>query len=166
MKYFFDTEFYERIENGKWCLDLISIGIVSETGEELYLENSDFDLTKVTDPWLQANVIPHLKGKSYAVPLTTIRFLIESFVDERPEFWAYFAAYDWVLFSQIFGRLVDMPRHFPFYCLDLRQTMHENRITKDMLPKLKGNKHNALDDAKWLREAHSRVVQIQEGSCC
>ena len=44
MKYFLDTEF---IEDGK-TIDLISIGIVSEDGRELYCENSDCDLSRAS----------------------------------------------------------------------------------------------------------------------
>jgi hypothetical protein len=166
MRYYFDTEFYERIENGKWTIDLISIGVVSERGDELYLENADFDVSTISDEWLQNNVIPQLKGGHFAVPLTTIRFLVESFVDDKPIFWAYFADYDWVLFCTLFGRMCDLPNHFPYYCRDLKQLMDETGVTKRLLPKLEGSKHNALDDARWLKQAHERLIAIKEGSCC
>lgn len=166
MRYYFDTEFYERVENGKWTIDLISIGIVSEKGDELYLENADFDVSTIPDEWIQNNVVPHLKGSHFSVPLTTIRFLVESFVDAKPIFWAYFADYDWVLLCTLFGRMSDLPAHFPFYCRDLKQQMDDLGVSKRMLPKLKGDQHNALDDARWVKQAHERLLAIKEGSCC
>lgn len=55
-KYFLDTEF---IENGK-TIDLISIGIVTDNGRELYLQNSECAFGYASD-WVWRNVYPHLK---------------------------------------------------------------------------------------------------------
>ena len=42
-----------------------------------------------------------------------------------PTFYAYYADYDWVVFCKIFGRMIDLPKHFPMYCRDLKQTLDE-----------------------------------------
>lgn len=42
MKYFLDTEFIETVGH----IELISIGIVSEDGRELYMANHDANLDK------------------------------------------------------------------------------------------------------------------------
>lgn len=55
MKFYLDTEF---IEDGK-TIDLLSLGMVGETGLERYWVNSDADLSKASD-WVKQNVIPHL----------------------------------------------------------------------------------------------------------
>lgn len=44
---------------------------------------------------------------------------------DKPEFYAYYADYDWVLFCSLFGRMIDLPPEFPQYCRDLKQTMDE-----------------------------------------
>jgi len=85
---------------------------------------------------------------------------------KHPEFYAYYADYDWVLFCSLFGRMIDLPKGFPMYCNDLKQTFDE-RLKHQMLLtgekfseilerwKLKPNypkqqnEHNALDDARW-----------------
>lgn len=94
---------------------------------------------------------------------------------EQPEFYAYYADYDWVLFCSLFGRMIDLPKGFPMYCKDLKQIFDEkafNWFKKDTefkkqycvennlfsieddlkllsnYPK-QGNEHNALDDAQW-----------------
>lgn len=93
------------------------------------------------------------------------------------EFYAYYADYDWVVFAQLFGKMIDLPKGFPFYCRDLNQTLDEkaaiendrhqvNTIrdlyfgttSNDMIKFWKNhhpkypkqtNEHNALDDARW-----------------
>lgn len=57
MRFFLDTEFYE--EPGK--LNLISLGLVSETGREYYAE-ADFNPQACND-WVRENVFPHLRNK-------------------------------------------------------------------------------------------------------
>ncbi len=44
---------------------------------------------------------------------------------KNPEFYAYYADYDWVLFCSLFGRMMDLPKGFPMYCRDLKQTLDE-----------------------------------------
>lgn len=56
-RYFYDLEF---CENGK-TIDLLSIGIVAEDGREYYAVNATADITTAKEnPWLVANVLPHL----------------------------------------------------------------------------------------------------------
>ena len=158
-RYYFDTEFWERSTPTGGSIDLISIGIVSDDNRELYLECSDFDWgDENIDPWLEDNVKPHLLKKG--VPMATIREAILSFVgnDPNPEFWAYFASYDWVVFCWIFGRMIDLPSHFPKFCRDFKQTMDTLGIKRSELPKKPKNAHHALADAKWLKEAYEKSV--------
>ncbi len=57
MNIYIDTEFCEYPST----IELISIGLVKETGEELYLENKEADVSKADD-WLKTNVLANLKG--------------------------------------------------------------------------------------------------------
>lgn len=83
-------------------------------------------------------------------------------------FYAYYADYDWVVFCQLFGRMLDLPKGFPMYCRDLKQILddkcnqdnfkdssfgHQTWTLKTIknhpaYPKQE-NEHNALDDVKW-----------------
>jgi 3' exoribonuclease, RNase T-like len=142
IKIFFDTEF---IDNGK-TIDLISIGMVKETGETLYLISHEFDINNCDD-WLKENVISKLKYEP-RYTREEIKNQIIEFVGERDvEFWAYYASYDWVAFCQLFGRMVDLPDNYSFWCRDLKQEI--NRLDFDISTVEKINSHNALDDAKW-----------------
>lgn len=85
----------------------------------------------------------------------------------QPEFYAYYADYDWVLLCSLFGSMMQLPPGFPMYCKDLKQykddaaenvVYHYEAKTKlAKLTVLEAQKeyplneaeHNALADAKW-----------------
>lgn len=49
------------------------------------------------------------------------------------EFYAYYGDYDWVLFCSLFGRMIDLPEHFPMYCKDLKQMLDEKVSKLDIM---------------------------------
>lgn len=185
MRYFLDTEFYER---GYARIDLISIALVCEDGREYYAVASDGWAPCDTDSWLRQNVLPQLVpggltpnalSRLYGAPTVgwavdfapelapvartraVIAGEIREFVGagkQTPEFWGFFADYDWVLLCQLFGRMIDLPKGWPMYCNDLKQEMVKYSLGKKDLPADDGHAHNALDDARWLREAHKFVM--------
>lgn len=104
---------------------------------------------------------------------------------KEPEFYAYYADYDWVVFCWIFGRMIELPKGFPKYCRDLKQIYDEkqanicaragvdpeycddrSRLIKEQgLKALTGypkqhNEHNALEDAKWNYELYKFLMTI------
>jgi hypothetical protein len=167
-KYFFDTEFYE---DGK-TIELISIGIVCDDGRELYLENNEFDWTRVpSDHWLYVNVRPILNGRSIEkVTKAEIRKRVEKFFDlgdgkqPEPGIYAYYADYDWVVLCQLFGTMMSLPKGMPIFCYDLKQMMRERGLhTKwkcDTVPD-PVNEHNALADAKWGMSLWTAIIKEQ-----
>ena len=148
MRVWFDTEF---IEDGK-TIDLVSIGMVREDGRLYYAESAEADLSKAC-PWVKENVLPHLKG--YATPRKKIAQEIIDFVGIDPEFWAWFAAYDWVALCQLYGRMVELPEHWPMRCNDVAQLAEGYRI---IAPK-PAAEHDALEDAMWTRSAWLEVMK-------
>lgn len=160
MRYFFDTEF---IEDGK-TIDLISIGIVAEDGREYYAISTEFDASKADD-WVRQNVIAQLEPKiqNYATfwkPRSQIKDDILHFTGStmqitphpsKPEFWAYYADYDWVVFCQLFGTMMDLPKGFPMYCRDIKQWCDD--LGNPELPSQCKGIHNALSDARWNKQA-------------
>jgi hypothetical protein len=70
---------------------------------------------------------------------------------DKPEFWAYYADYDWVVFCQLFGRMIDLPKGWPMYCRDIKQLA--DSLRNPALPVQEGNEHDALQDARWNYEA-------------
>lgn len=155
-KFFFDTEF---IEDGK-TIDPISIGIVAEDGSEYYAIFSDFDESKASD-FVKTEVLPHLEPHITRKPKHVIAKEILEFVSSKtniPEFYAYYAAYDWILLCQLYGTMMDLPKGWPMYCLDIKQIHHQ--LNKPRLPGQDGTVHNALDDARWNHKLYNYLSFI------
>jgi hypothetical protein len=151
-KWFLDTEFNE---DGR-TIDLISIALVNEVGGEKEWVSRDFDEYSCND-FVKANVLPQLPPRSERVPRWQIAAELRALVlvgDDKPEFWAYFADYDWVALCQLYGPMVDLPKGFPYWCRDLKQLMDDRGIKKEQLPKQNGAEHSALNDARWVRDAY------------
>lgn len=157
MKYFYDTEF---IEDGK-TIDLISIGIVADDGRTYYAISTECNYGKA-DEWVRENVVDKLEGQrsGFWKSRQQIKEDIVAFVGEdKPEFWAYYADYDHVVLCQLFGRMIDLPKNFPFYTLDIKQLCKS--LGNPSLP-AQENEHNALDDAKWNKEAYEFLLNYYE----
>lgn len=94
-----------------------------------------------------------------------------------PEFYAYYADYDWVVFCWLFGNMIDLPDGFPMYCKDLKQSIDEvlsrpiiggtifgyrniNDLKNDSRYPKQCNEHNALADAKWNKQLHDFLNTI------
>lgn len=204
MKYFLDTEFIEGFHKplfGKrrHFIDLISIGIYCEDGRELHLISNQWNYNDADD-WVKVNVIHPLYRQSVhgdmrnkidahnfhnflgwtnnIIANKIVAFCggntVDMTCDTNPEFYAYYADYDWVVFCSLFGRMIDLPKGFPMYCKDLKQMLdacaenYEDHFmngdesfewklsaikNKDYYPK-QSNEHNALDDAKWNYELY------------
>lgn len=176
MKYFLDTEFHE---DGK-TIDLISIGIVAEDGREFYAVNAEADYDRIwTEPgaaWVRENVMPQI-DRSIAMSRAWIAQNVVNFVSSRLviergtlsvspiepiEFWGYYADYDWVAFCQLFGRMIDLPKHFPKYCRDIKQLLDSFADPCGNLPKLPPceNEHHALADARWNKKAYEYLTAL------
>lgn len=153
MKYYLDTEFFE---NGhELPVMLLSIGIVAEDGREYYaeLEYDDGFGEEMLSDWLKKNVVPYFTGPRKS-RLQVAREIKEFVGEDRPEFWGYFADYDWLLFCQLHGGMLNMPSRWPMLCLDMMQMAIQMGIPRAMFPEQLGNKHNALDDARWHMKLH------------
>ena len=62
-----------------------------------------------------------------------------------PEFYAYYADYDWVVFCWLFGKMINLPNGFPMYCIDLKQEL--DKVAKNLYYKCGGdNKFNDVND--------------------
>lgn len=184
MKIFYDTEFFET--GPKHPIRFISLGAVRDDGEELYLiTNNLYTLNRANqNPWLAENVIKHLPVKQdragrlawdiqhvdyhRVLPNEVIAGLWRDFVLEaqgdnefdKPELWAYYGAYDHVVVSQLFGRMLDLPDGHPMYTMDIKQRWHNEG--KPGLPKQEANAHRALDDARWNKLAYEYIDNRNE----
>lgn len=99
------------------------------------------------------------------------------------KFYAYYGAYDHVALCWLFGKMMNLPKGFPMYSVDLKQMLDE-KILQDNLeingvkipnynldkkiqtiknitnyPK-QTNEHNALADAKWNKDLHNFLNKL------
>ncbi len=166
MKYWMDTEF---IEDGK-TIDLISIGIVAEDGREFYAISTEFNLGNASR-WVLGNVILKLeKDPRLWMSRASIRDLILHFMgftssgnvleySKSPEIWASYADYDWVVFCQLFGTMMDLPDGMPMFCRDIKQLSMDKGDPE--WPKQEEGEHNALADARWNRTVHAFLANLE-----
>lgn len=152
MKYFLDSEF---IEDGK-TIDLISIALVKENGDAYYAVFDSYDESKASD-WVKQNVLCWInKETQVRKSRETIRGEILAFIgSDTPEFWGYYADYDWVALCQLFGKMIDLPKGWPMYCNDLKQALGDAIVE----PQHPGTEHNAVLDALWIRKTYIRQVE-------
>lgn len=157
MNWFIDTEFDE---NGK-TIELISIALVSEDGREYHAVSSEFDPEACND-WVKANVLPRLplKGRKTRAEIKTEVAALLLAGGVKPKIWGYYADYDWVVFCQLFGRMVDLPDGMPMLCHDIVQEMSRLGVKRADLPANDGA-HDALEDARWIKATWSQLNRRQ-----
>lgn len=108
-----------------------------------------------------------------------------SIIPNNIKFHAYYADYDWVAFCWLFGNMINLPKGFPKYCVDLKQIMDEKADKlidtvcyntgnhtilsyKEALKEIKNhpkypknnNPHHALSDAKFDRNLHNFLNRL------
>lgn len=155
MKYFLDTEFAEK----PCTIELISLGIVAEDGREWYAENLNFNPDNAND-WVKENVLAHLEGGWTEIPLVDFKDEILSFIGtDTPEFWGYYADYDWVVFCWLFGTMIDLPKGWPMYCRDIKQLA--DSLGNPQLPVQYTKEHHALSDALWNKRAYEFLTGVK-----
>lgn len=147
MRVFFDTEF---IEDGR-TIDLISIGAVRDDGKGFYAENSECDRSRASF-WVRENVFPKLSSGLSLMTRADIAHYFVEFAGEKPEFWAYYGDYDWVVLCQLYGTMMNLPKGWPMFCMDVKQLCVS--VGNPKLPEqLESAEHNALADARWTQDA-------------
>jgi hypothetical protein len=101
--------------------------------------------------------------------------LENEYLRDKPIFYGYYSDYDWVVFCWLFGRMIDLPKGFPMYCIDLKQEYDKANYEflhgepnsygdRDNAPKnelkllndypKQINEHNALSDARWNKQLY------------
>jgi DNA polymerase III epsilon subunit-like protein len=167
---FFDTEFTSLDPNKA---ELISIGLVKFTGEELYVE---LDYSGEASEWVKAHVLPFLSGEkiSSAKAVQAIRDFVG---DSKPYSVGYISQDDTIYWQKLF-MTVDSNAMNPFHlvAIDFATILFSHGIdpeayfsenNADLIKKLgidraKYNQHNALDDARLLRETYLKFISNPE----
>lgn len=152
--YFIDTEF----NDGAPGISLISIGIIDEKGREYYAISEAYD-PDACNRYVAKHVLPRLGDDAPQSLLSIQRGITEFIGKDRPAFWGYCPAFDWVLFSWLWkGGLANMPKKWPKYCLCVRQLALNHNIPASAFPPKPERNHHALEDARWARDCHGAVM--------
>jgi DNA polymerase III epsilon subunit-like protein len=163
---FWDTEFTSL---DPYKGELLSLAFVKPTGEELYLElEHDGEI----DSWVRENILPTLtqpKVKRTEAFAKIIEFLGPT----KPYLVAYVNFFDAVYFYKLIGNK-DVTKNYPFHWifLDFASMMFgqgmdpelfsgKNKtklLTEFGIDESKYQKHNALDDARMLKEVYLKLT--------
>lgn len=176
MRIYHDWEF---LENGE-TIKPISVGMVREDGEELYLEFLDAPSSDILrNEWLKANVVTGLsagwqsamiiqesnaivKGR-LAIRSKVYDFLYDAYRSDYKEgiqLWGWYSSYDHVCLAQLFGKMIDLPDFVPMWTNDLRQEFQ--RLGNPGYPRQIEGLHNALEDAKHLAKKHEWLLAYEQ----
>ena len=155
--YAISTEF-NPIKASHWVVDNVlaklppvPIGKFPQT-----ISSDSFWQPDTFDP-LDPSVLPDITAEAScwksrkAIALEVVDFIEKQCAGANPEFWGYYADYDWVVFCQLFGTMMDLPNRFPMYCRDIKQEC--DRLGNPEIPKQESGEHNALADAFWNKQA-------------
>jgi hypothetical protein len=155
MRYYFDCEFLEA--GGESPIHLLSMGVVAEDGRELYFINKDCPIQQANS-WVRQNVLPKLDMRQGVSRSECRNRLLEFVGTDTPQFVAYYGSYDWVCLAGLMGRMVDLPKGWPKFPLDVKQFQIMLGMAA-LPPKPPADQaHNALADARWTRDAWNSLV--------
>lgn len=181
MKIFFDTEFTGLHKD----TTLISIGLISEDSRTFYAELSDYEWSQCDD-WIKDNVIENLHRRKLNKYLPNyhygdqgaIRVSLENWFKQFPtvELVSDVCHYDMVLLIDLFGSAFHLPKNVCAACYDINQDIarYYNISLSEAFDKSReeilyekykensvlGDKHNALYDAKVIREIYQIVNNV------
>ncbi len=164
---FLDTEFTDLdIRKGQ----LLSVGMVKLGGEELYIE---IEYEGKVNPWVKKHVLPCLTGKK--VSPAKARQLIRRFIGkEEPYLVAYVNQFDAVYWYRLFGSAKKHPAFWipiDFASILFSYGFAPNSLGKHRFFEMLGIKkdkykeHNALGDAKMLRDIYLKFFEYLKGEC-
>jgi hypothetical protein len=167
-RFWYDTEFIEYPRT----IDLISVGIVGENGEEFYGINWDCNHS-TAGVWVQENVIAKLPERAHPADdnpwMTRIQLQREVLKFFRPskedpvELWGYYSAYDHVALCWLFGPMINLPPGMPMLTLDIKQLC--DSLGNPKLPEVGKGEHDALADARWNKTAWEFLMNEICPSC-
>lgn len=182
--------------NNKWLRENVLLPIVKdycncEDGFDFKTTKRIFKEYGKTKKQIAREIIKYIfpefhydNGEKYKGRIDLINGYWVKDIYQNPEFYAYYADYDWVVFCWLFGRMIDLPKGFPMYCNDLKQTLDEKQqeVLKDAIQRKRDkldeldykwkdlkehrdypkqiDEHNALEDAKWNYELYKFLQSI------
>jgi len=160
---FMDGEFAKLKADG---IDLLSIALIKPSGEELYLE---LEYDGEIDPWVKDNVLPYLSNNKVSKEQAVIQ--IKEFIGtSKPTLVAHICAFDWMGICKLFDANSSDEIQFkvPFFWIpiDFSSILFYRglsgvslvNIAKQFDIETRGNLHNALYDARLLKNVYEKLL--------
>lgn len=157
MKLFLDCEFTQLNQDTK----LISLGLVSESGDEFYVELTDTYQIDDCSDFVIRNVLPQLSLPRYGMSLVDAQAALSAFlgrIEEQMEVCSDAPDWDWDFFCQLAYADHKWPNHVanrPTNLIHLFRHLEAGDIGDTALPELP---HHALLDARLLAELYQRLT--------
>ena len=150
--------------------EIISMGLVKPSGEELYME---LEHDGTVHPWVERNVMPYLTGEKISRP-EAIKKFTEFLGPSRPYLVAYANFFDAVYLYKLLG-VKDDTKDFPFHWLHMDfasmlfamgidpqrySTSNPASLMKEFgLDPNAYRHHHALDDARRLKDMYLKMLE-------
>ncbi|MDD2487281.1 MAG: 3'-5' exoribonuclease [Candidatus Gracilibacteria bacterium] len=154
---FADGEFPGLYPDGT---EFLSLALIKENGDELYFEMNTHG---VINDWTKENILPYLNGNKISRDQAKQR-IIDFVGDNKPYFLSYVNSFDWMGICGLFG-VFEVP--FFWIPLDFATMLYQSGIDPETKPEelalkydipLDNHKpHNALDDARLIRELYFKM---------
>lgn len=162
---------------------LISIGLISDTGNTFYAELTDYDSNQIDD-WLTKNVISKLtlgelekntvivngSDTVFRGDKASLRKHLGKWLNMHGpvEIWSDCLAYDWVLFNDVFEHAFKIPKNVYYIPFDLCTLFKIKGIDPDISREayseqhgaINSLKHTALYDAITIKKCYDKVVSL------
>ncbi len=182
MQIFLDTEFTGLNQN----TTLISIAMFIDDNNYFYAELNDFDKSQIFS-WLTENVISKLEfydkisffnqvGNSVKMKSDSseVKEILSNWLKQYDvvEIWADVLAYDWVLFCNLFGGALNLPKNVFYIPFDLSTLFRtkgfinpKNNYEKDIdrfqfVGVANSNQHNALIDTIVEKKCYEKLMSL------
>ncbi len=182
-KLFIDTEFTNLTQNAS----LLSIALISETDHQFYAEFTDYGKDDISD-FVRENVLPkmflkedcldeyqhgkrvRLCGTKQAVTEGLKKWLSQfGDIESSIQIWGNCIAYDWVLFCELFGGSLSLPKQIHYMPMDISVFFQMKTGNPDMdMEKFVGDEyiesdaklHNALYDAQLTKACYQKLIKM------
>lgn len=136
--------------------EIISIALIKQSGEELYLE-LEYDPATIDD-WVKENVLPKLTGP--VVNRASAWQRLNDFIGvNHPYVVSYINHFDVVFYWKTFWQFKERPTYDYWFPLDLATLLFFSGIDpRGYLHRTTEDQHNALTDARLLKESYEKLL--------
>lgn len=188
---YYKSSFFNKKKITTHTIQPMEVAIVDETGNIYHYYYNDFDIDAAWDnEWLRNNVMikwyqntihgdtrnhivftkDWLKRfvKIYGYNRKTIAYFIQNIAGNDPEFYGYYADYDWVALCSSFGKMINLPSNFKMYCQDVKQLLDEYIVRNNTsIGEVIGyynypqndNEHDCVSDAMFNKNLYNWLLK-------